>query len=296
MKFRIYNITIIDILSLPAMFLLIFFVSMNLSLATEDNGDSPLVIDITDEQVADVLSSKDNGLPKNPANNNSQNLEAESKEAGGRVVGEDSGKGKDEIKDESESKSEEKSIFERKQMSTSMFLNNRQFEELMKAFKFFESGEEGEYIKGEITEEEKKEKVMEEIEEEKLMANVYLNSILYISKDNWSVWLNGQKITNETNDEDNELYLLEVSKNKVIVLWSVSISKWEIIVPDLEYLKTVEVNEDNEVENIFTLRPNQTYLPIEDRVVEGKMGDSSNLIAPTGGGTRGFETLEIPLD
>jgi len=181
-------------------------------------------------------------------------------------------------------------------MSTSMFLNNRQFEELMKAFKFFESGEEGEYIKGEITEEEKKEKVMEEIEEEKLMANVYLNSILYISKDNWSVWLNGQKITNETNDEDNELYLLEVSKNKVIVLWSVSISKWEIIVPDLEYLKTVEVNEDNEVENIFTLRPNQTYLPIEDRVVEGKMGDSSNLIAPTGGGTRGFETLEIPLD
>lgn len=151
----------------------------------------------------------------------------------------------------------------------SLFLIDKQKKDLREAIKHFKEGTEGEYIeeKEDIIETKKEEVVAEE----RITANVYLNSILYISPSRWSVWINNNKITNETNSSDSEIFILNVAKEKVIILWKVSLSKWEIIVPDPDYLETVEINEYNEVENIFTLRPNQTYLPLEDKVIEGRV-------------------------
>lgn len=157
----------------------------------------------------------------------------------------------------------------KREILESLFLIDEQQEKLQEAIKHFEDGTDGRYIESEERVEETKiEKI---VSEEKVMANIYLNSILYISPNRWSVWINGDKITNETNNSNNEIFILNTSKEKIIVLWKVSLSKWEIIVPDLDYLSTVELNEYNEVENIFTLRPNQTYLPLEDKIIEGKV-------------------------
>ena len=90
----------------------------------------------------------------------------------------------------------------------------------------------------------------------------YLNSIIYHSKNNWSVWVNGKKITHKKNDSD--LHIIKVNKKRIQCRWSTGYGKFvkiltklkkEELLPDMV---SVMIN-DNIAEIIFTLKPNQSF-------------------------------------
>lgn len=108
-----------------------------------------------------------------------------------------------------------------------------------------------------------------EEEEVNKKSYIHLASILFFDDNDWTVWLNGEKITKQSNHPANELYILSINKNEIEVLWTISVTKWRILLgrraDDLES----QINLNNQVEAKFTLRPNQTYLLVDDIVAEG---------------------------
>jgi hypothetical protein len=106
---------------------------------------------------------------------------------------------------------------------------------------------------------------------------LYLSSILYLSPKTWIVWIGSQKITSESNNESRELFVKEISKNKVKILWKLSISKWKIITGKRNDDELPQTNENNQIETVLELRPNQTFMLNENRVVEGKASARSSI-------------------
>jgi hypothetical protein len=99
--------------------------------------------------------------------------------------------------------------------------------------------------------------------------SMYLNSILYISENIWSIWVNGQKITNFDKDENEELKILSVTPEEVSFIWSISKIKWEIINANNTVSKDSYTIEDNKIKLKFILEPNQSFVPSKNEVVEG---------------------------
>lgn len=100
---------------------------------------------------------------------------------------------------------------------------------------------------------------------------VYLKSIMFLSKNSWSIWLNDTKITNEDNNKNNEFYIKDIDDKKIILQWNISEFKWSYVnkmnsIPKQKY-KTLD---DGSVELILVLYSNQSYLPFADQIVEGK--------------------------
>lgn len=119
--------------------------------------------------------------------------------------------------------------------------------------------------------------VEEEKKEEKSERSyVYLASLLFFSQNSWVVWINDRKITSDNNDPQNEFYIKDISKNSVDIVWKLGITKWKIITGNSDD-QLPEVNSENQIVNNFTLRPNQTYILVDDHIVEGKIsvGNSS---------------------
>ncbi len=110
----------------------------------------------------------------------------------------------------------------------------------------------------------------EEEEARNEKSYLYLASILYLSPKNWSVWIGDQKITAQTNDKNRELYVKSISKDKAKILWKLSLSKWKIITGKRSDEKLPKANEANQIENLFEIRPNQTFMLNENKVMEGK--------------------------
>lgn len=110
------------------------------------------------------------------------------------------------------------------------------------------------------------------------MSHVYLASIMYLSEEYWVVWINDEKITSESNQPGNELYLQEVQKDKISVLWTISASKWKILIGRKSEEMAEKINSQNQVEAKFELKPNQTYLLIYDSVIEGNVQTNESLI------------------
>ena len=48
---------------------------------------------------------------------------------------------------------------------------------------------------------------------------IYLNSIMYISKNAWSVWINDSKITNE-NNKNRDIIIKKITPNYINIVWS----------------------------------------------------------------------------
>ncbi len=100
--------------------------------------------------------------------------------------------------------------------------------------------------------------------------SIFLNSIMYISPENWAVWINGNKITNLTNGEG-EISVKEISPLKVLFVWTFDLTRWELIntnkvIPESQYKI-----DSNNVSLYFSLSPNQTYIPIKNKIVEGNV-------------------------
>ena len=100
-------------------------------------------------------------------------------------------------------------------------------------------------------------------------TNIFLNSIMYFSKDNWAIWINGKKITNLTKNDNNDIEIISVQPLYVNFYWKINSKKWEIINISNQISSDKYKIEDNEIKLNLKLNPNQTYISLEDKIVEG---------------------------
>lgn len=106
---------------------------------------------------------------------------------------------------------------------------------------------------------------------------IYLGSILYHSPDNWSAWINGQKISSSNNQPTNELYIKSINPTSANIVWSMSISKWKILANQTSDTGA-PINANNQVELNFNLSFNQTYMLVGGKIIEGKITSLSSTI------------------
>lgn len=126
-----------------------------------------------------------------------------------------------------------------------------------------------------LTPEERKKKADEDKKKaEENEANeksyIYLASIIYFTPKDWAVWINQQKITHESNKIDKELYVKSIQKDRVKIVWKISLSKWKILSNSKPDSEAPKVNANNQIEVEFELKQNQTFMLNSHSVVEGK--------------------------
>lgn len=118
-------------------------------------------------------------------------------------------------------------------------------------------------------------KTMEE-SEDNVKSYVFLSSIMYFAEKQWSLWINDKKFMSSSNSNDNELYFKNVAQDKATIIWRLSISKWKILSGKKSEEYAPKINENNQVEVEFTLKPNQTFILSSNKVVDGRAVDSIN--------------------
>ena len=110
----------------------------------------------------------------------------------------------------------------------------------------------------------------EEEEQGSEKSYIYFASIIYFNQKDWVIWINDQKITPKTNQQNKELYIKKVHANQIDVIWKLSITKWKIISGKKSETIAPKINKDNQVEVYFSLKPNQTFMLSNNSVLEGK--------------------------
>ena len=111
------------------------------------------------------------------------------------------------------------------------------------------------------------------------VGNIYLKSIMYVSKNFWSVWVNDIKITNNTNlNKDNEFIVKNINSEKVDIIRRVSKTKWSYINSNNKITADEYKIVDNNVEFEVTLSPNQTFVASKNEIIEGKYVNEEELL------------------
>lgn len=98
---------------------------------------------------------------------------------------------------------------------------------------------------------------------------IYLNSIMYIADNAWSIWVNENKITN-SNNGDADIVVSEIRPNYVDLIWSFNLDHWDIINPKKLIPENMYEIKDNMVNVFLTLSPNQAFVARENKILEGK--------------------------
>lgn len=113
----------------------------------------------------------------------------------------------------------------------------------------------------------------------------YLNSVVFISDKNWTIWINGKKIRMQ--DINPNIKIESIAKDRAEITWETK--DLDIISPVWRSrLEFVEANKENKLERNgyiskkekiyipedgsfvrFTLMPNQTFVSYEMRIAEG---------------------------
>jgi len=98
----------------------------------------------------------------------------------------------------------------------------------------------------------------------------FLDSLVYYSSSEWLVWINGEKITQDTSKEGSNIHVVQISPDKVTVEWF-----------PLEINRVLDTwrrfpNPDVLVDPahgqvVFTLKPNQTFSSYSMSVLEGRV-------------------------
>lgn len=112
--------------------------------------------------------------------------------------------------------------------------------------------------------------------EDNVKSYVFLSSIMYFAEKQWSLWVNDKKFMSSSNSDDNELFFKNVTQDKAVIVWRLSISKWKILSGKKSEEYAPKINENNQVEVEFTLKPNQTFILSSNKVVDGRAVDSIN--------------------
>ena len=98
---------------------------------------------------------------------------------------------------------------------------------------------------------------------------IYLNSIMYISKNAWSVWINDSKITNE-NNENRDIIIKKITPNYINIVWSFDLNQWDIVNPNKIIPEDMYKIKDNIVSIFLRMSPNQTYIVRDNKIWEGR--------------------------
>jgi hypothetical protein len=164
----------------------------------------------------------------------------------------------------------------------SIMLSKGTKKNLKRAIKVSKNGDPGSFtIESDeyITDEERKnieqkKKDLESKKQNENLANekayIYLASILFENKNNWTIWINEQKITNKNNSKKKELYVVSLTKDLANILWQMPLSKWQIISGKRNLDSPPQINAENNVEIRFSLMPNQTFVLDSKSVIEGR--------------------------
>ncbi len=105
--------------------------------------------------------------------------------------------------------------------------------------------------------------------------NIYLKSIIYSSDDSWTLWINDKKISNTSNKAaKGEYKILNLDKNSATILWTISKIKHEYIHNNIQN-DNYKANADGKYELTIHLSVNQTYIPMLDKIIEGKFENNS---------------------
>jgi hypothetical protein len=113
----------------------------------------------------------------------------------------------------------------------------------------------------------------EEVTEDKYAGNIHLKSIVFISPNYWTIWINDEKISSGTNkEEESEFFVEEVEKDRVKLVRRFSKGQWRYVnsgnYVSADRYKTNE--KINKVELVLVLHPNQTFVLAKDEIIDGK--------------------------
>lgn len=97
---------------------------------------------------------------------------------------------------------------------------------------------------------------------------LYLQSIIYLGSHNWSLWINGKKMTAENNDPNKSLYIKSINKNSATFVWKIDQNKWKELSGKIS-TDNAKVNSNNQVEIETVLSLNQAYSVKTDKVIDG---------------------------
>lgn len=114
------------------------------------------------------------------------------------------------------------------------------------------------------------------------LPNIYLGSIVYYSDANWSIWLNGKKITNAYNSVTNPLYVQSISRSQVELVWRpASMIALNKAINERKNASLDHLIVDNTKGLItVTLKPNQTFVPSLLVVLEGLVKQAEPAVLP----------------
>jgi hypothetical protein len=138
-----------------------------------------------------------------------------------------------------------------------------------------------------------------EAAKDKYAGNVYLKSILFISSNYWTIWVNDAKISSENNEgEKNEFFVKGISKDKITLVRKLSKGKWRYMNSG-NYVSTdrYRVNEEtNQVELTLILHPNQTFVIAKNEIIDGKLKNEVLRVddIESIGGVNGVGNLSTP--
>lgn len=117
---------------------------------------------------------------------------------------------------------------------------------------------------------------------EQALPVFYLGSIVYRGPEEWSVWVNGERISNVENIQS--LRVNTISRERAEFMWKLeNVAQGEAIRRSMEANKNTAVTDHREAEeedydlNVeegvlrFSLRPNQTFLVKEMKIIEGRL-------------------------
>jgi hypothetical protein len=119
----------------------------------------------------------------------------------------------------------------------------------------------------------------------KPLPNLYLGSIVYYSPANWSVWINGRKLTNRNNLPTAEFYVDQISSSKIELIWHPPAlldtgATWERITNGGAQPPAGIVVDTGKGRITLQLHPNQTFLPAGLVIREGLVKSSSGMATP----------------
>lgn len=122
----------------------------------------------------------------------------------------------------------------------------------------------------------------------KPLPNLYLGSIVYYTPSDWSIWINGRKLPSRLNKPENEFFVREISRTSAVVIWKpqrlTEMQKaWtDKTTPPHVVPKSILLDEEKKTVTL-TMRPNQTFIPLEMSIEEGLIKAKESTPAPVDG-------------
>lgn len=165
----------------------------------------------------------------------------------------------------------------------SIFFSDEQLEAIYKARTFYNNHKNGVVEQGVLEddflsslEKAAPKEIIAAEEEEKSFTypQFYLSSIAYYSANNWVLWINSNKITQDSGQTSDGLKVLSINSNKVVLEWQPKRMDKIADIQDNSGKSAVHIDFLNK-KITFELKPNQTFTSYAMQIVEGKLPEKT---------------------